>query len=421
MAALAAADGRAQPQAAAYELRLRPDFETQGVSGSERIVLRRREGEDWGRLRWPLNGLRLTALRLEGQDLPLPAAGEDALLIEIPPAWRERRELILALRYEGRPRRGLTFGAQHVYSGFDSCHWMVCDPVPGTKARFTLELLLPQGLRSAAAGEPLAAVALAGGLSLQRWRQQRPEASYLFGFAAGRFHEALEPAGDKWLHYLGLQDEPAALRRKFRDSPRVLAFFADKAGLPLPDARYTQLLLPGSVAQEASSLALIGKQLLDPIEQDESEDWVIVHELAHQWWGNLLTCKDWSHFWLNEGLTVFMTAAWKQQRWGEAAYQRELALARRRWQTAIDAGYDKPLSWAGDYPSLAIRRAIQYSKGALFIDALRRELGEPRFWAGLRRYTRSHAGGSVESRDLQRAMEREAGRSLAELFGRWVY
>lgn len=348
-----------------------------------------------------------------------PAA--DRLALEIPAVLRDRTELRLRLRYSGRPREGLVWGTDYLHTSWGSCHWMICDEAPAPKARLSIEMQLPAGMTGVAPGAALAPVELPGGQVLLGWRQDRPEPSYVFGFAAGRFHAASVRADGRELRYLGVEDDAPALARKFRDTPRMLAFFAAKAGVPLPDAQYTQVLVPGGIAQEASSLALIGKKVLDPIEQDETEDWVIVHELAHQWWGNLITCKTWPHFWLNEGLTVFMTAAYKEHRWGEAAYARELALARQRHQAAIDAGWDRPLAWTGDYPSLGLRRAIQYSKGALFFDALRRELGDEAFWRGLRHYTRRHAGGSVESVDLQRAFEAATGRDLGALFARWVY
>lgn len=122
-----------------------------------------------------------------------------------------------------------------------------------------------------------------------------------------------------------------------------------------------------------------------------------------------------------------MQAAWKQQRWGETACQRELALAQLRWQRAIDAGWDRPLSWVGDDPNLSTQRPIACSKAALFVDALRRQLGEARFWDGLRRYTRytrythDNAGRSARAQDFQRAMESAAGHSPAESFAHWVY
>ncbi|MBW3618591.1 MAG: M1 family peptidase, partial [Proteobacteria bacterium] len=202
---------------------------------------------------------------------------------------------------------------------------------------------------------------------------------------------------------------------------RDAALVEAKAGVSFPHARYAQVLTTGNAAQELASHALIGRIFLDPILETPEEDWVIAHELAHQWWGNLVTCESWSEFWLNEGVTTYMVAAWKEHRWGRAAYDREMEIARRGRERAAAAGFDKPLSWPGDYPSLGFRRAVQYSKGALFMDALRGQLGDAAFWAGLKRFTRTHAGGTVNSRDFQRAFEAESGRNLQPLFDQWVF
>ncbi len=134
-----------------------------------------------------------------------------------------------------------------------------------------------------------------------------------------------------------------------------------------------------------------------------------------------MTCSSWREFWLNEGITTFMVAAWKEHRWGRMAYDRELDLARQRVDRAKQAGVDVPLTWAGPYPSLQLRRAITYSKGALFMDRLRRELGDQAFWRALKAYTRRHAGGVVDSRAFQRDVERSSGRQLQPLFDEWVY
>ena len=229
-----------------------------------------------------------------------------------------------------------------------------------------------------ASGEPVAKRPESPSLARHVWRQDRPYPSYLFGFAAARFMKATGTARRTKLHYSGIEDGPAALRRKFRDTGRMLAFFEDRSGL-------------------------------------------IAHEVAHQWWGNLLTCATWKDFWLNEGVTTFMVAAYKEERWGKAAYPREMELWRARHQKAIDAGFDLPLTFDGEYPSLGIKRAVVYSKGALFLDALREEIGENAFRSGLRSYTRACTGRSVESRDFQDAMERSAKRSLTGMFERWVY
>lgn len=179
--------------------------------------------------------------------------------------------------------------------------------------------------------------------------------------------------------------------------------------------------MEGDAAQEASSFSILGWNGLEPMLTDPQEDWLIAHELAHQYWGNLLTCAEWSHFWLNEGLTTFLVAAYKQERWGAKAYQRELGLFQARRAKAAAAGFDVPLTFAGDYPSLSVKRAVVYSKGALFLAALRERLGDRVFWAGLSRYTRAFAGRSVTSADFQHSFERESRQDLSRLFAEWVY
>lgn len=397
-------------QASHYALSLRPDFSTQTLHGQARIRLDA-DGAPSNAIAIAAPNLRLSAARIAGQALTLRRS-EAGWLIPLSEAQARAQSLDLEIDYEAPAADGLVFASDHVYTAYHACHWLPCASAKLARVSIDIALLdLPAGMRSLASGVEVAP---------QRWSQAAPYPLYTLGFAAGRFNEAIEQAGHEQLRYLGTEDDAASLQARFKDTPRMLAFFEAKAGLPLPQGTYTQLLVPGGVAQEVSSYAVIGKRLLDPILQDPQEDWVIAHEMAHQWWGNLITCADWRDFWLNEGITTFMTAAWKQARWGEAAYQHELQLATQRWQVAKDAGFDKALSWPGEYPSLRLKRSIHYSKGALFMHELRKDLGEAAFWDGLRRYTRANAGRAVRAADLQSAMEEAAGRSLQALFKAWV-
>jgi aminopeptidase N len=395
-----------------YRVTLQPDFAQRAISGVTRIVV---DPKREPTLRLPLHDLHVTSVDADGA--PLPYRIEDGQLI-LTLSGAGPRELRIA--YHGSPQEGLNFGPDYVNSAWQGCDWMLCDEDPGKKAPLALELLLPPGYVSLASGVPAGETRLTPGLVRHTWREERPYSSYLYGFAAGKFRHVEESAGMIVLHYYGVADD-SALRRDFAPSAGMLAFLQEKAGVAMPHGAYRQLLIPGSEAQELSAFSVIGTDELDPMQADPKEDWAIVHEMAHQWWGNLLTCKSWPEFWLNEGITTFMVAAYKEQHWGHDAYAHEMALQQKRYQVAIDAGYDKPLSYGGSYPSLKIRRAIQYAKGALFMDTLRRELGDYVFWNGLRRYTQTHAGGSVTSHDLQAAMERAAGRKLDVPFGEWVY
>jgi len=399
LALLALAGPATAQRAEHYALHVQPDVEAKRLHVQARVQI---SGVPPGsrELLLAAPGLQLASARLEGQTLALRHS-ESGWHLRLPAGAGPA--LTLVLRYQAPAAEGLVFGPDHVYTAYQSCNWLPCVGQLLDRATLQIEFELPPGWLSVASDA------------------ERPYPLYVLGFAAGRFKETSEPASGKTLRYLGAVDDAAGLRARFASTPAMLAFFEAKAGLPLPHTEYTQVLVPGGVAQEVSRHAVIGKAMLDPILETPEEDWVIAHELAHQWWGNLITCADWHEFWLNEGITSFMTAAWKQQRWGEKAYQRELELAERRWERAKTAGFDKPLSWPGDYPSLGLKRAIHYSKGTLFMHALRQELGEAAFWQGLRRYTQANAGRSVRAADLQEAMEDAAGVNLQRLFERWVY
>ncbi len=258
----------------------------------------------------------------------------------------------LSVRYHGAPARGLSFGTGVAWTAYFTCDWMVCEQDdPGDKATLDLALALPRGMTAFASGRLVSRTPLPGGLERQLWRERRPYPAYLFGFAAGPYQRAelAGPHGTR-LVLLGERARPQRLKALFADTGRMVAFFEDKAGVALPGGRYGQVLIDGDEAQEASDFSVIGTDELDPILADPHEDWAVAHELAHQWWGNLVTCRAWSDLWLNEGLTVFMVAAWKEQRWGRADYDREMRIARQRWDRAKAANFDVPLAYAGDYP-----------------------------------------------------------------------
>lgn len=402
-----------------YAVSLTPDLSAKSVVGAEEITVRSlRDG--LRSLVFSPNALVIDGATVDGNEVEVSSA-ETGITIVLPTPLARGREVTLRLRYHGVPARGVRITDTSIYTSYFACDWMVClQDAPGDRALFALDLQVPEGLTSLAAGRLVGLQTAADGTAIHRWRGARPYPAYLFGFALGPFARSTDRSGNAELVYLG-EATPSELKLLFAETPKMVAFLSDKAGVPLPGASYTQLLVPGREAQEAATYSLIGRGELERSMGDPSSDWVIVHELAHQWWGNLVTCATWRDFWLNEGITTFMTAAWKEHRFGATAYQAELAIARSRLARVQEAGWDRPLAFAGDYPNIGMRRAIQYSKGALFMDHLRTLLGERAFWAGLKTFTRDNAGRSVTSVDLQRAMERASRRDLSAVFAEWVY
>ncbi|KRA64877.1 aminopeptidase [Caulobacter sp. Root656] len=403
-----------------YDLALTPNIQDRTVAGREVITLRA-TADRLQRLSFSSNALSIDTATIDGVPVVVRSRA-DGLHLDLAKPLARGRSVRLELTYHGRPARGLSGSATALYTSYFACDWMVCvQDRFGDKAAFSLALHVPTGLDTLSVGRRIARRPTPDGGEVHLWAAPRPYSAYLFGFAVGRFARADDRVGPARLTYLSETADAAELKRRFAETGPMVRFLSDKAGVPLPVSEYSQLLVQGREAQEAATYAVLGVDALATKADDPAEDWAIAHELAHQWWGNLVTCATLQDFWLNEGVTTFMTAAWKEHRYGRAAYEAELAVARSRLDKARAAGFDKPLAWEGTYPTLATRRAVQYSKGALFMDHLRTVLGEDAFWAGLRRYTRAHAGGVVTSLDFQRAMEASSGRDLRPVFSEWVF
>jgi aminopeptidase N len=403
-----------------YDLALAPDIQNRTVAGREVITLRA-TGDGLRRLSFSANALSIDSATLDGVAVIVGSRGE-GLDFDLPKPLARGRTVRLELSYHGRPARGLAGSETSLYTSYFACDWMVClQDQFGDKAAFSLDLRVPAGMETLSVGRRVARRPGPDGSEIHSWTAPRPYSAYLFGFAVGRFAHAEDRVGSTKLSYLSDVADAAELKRRFAETGQMVRFLSDKAGVPLPVKDYSQLLVQGREAQEAATYSVLGADALATKADDPAEDWAIVHELAHQWWGNLVTCATLDDFWLNEGVTTFMTAAWKEHRYGRAAYDAELAVARSRLDKARAEGFDKPLAWKGRYPTLRTRRAVQYSKGALFLDHLRVTLGEDAFWSGLRRYTRAHAGGTVTSIDFERAMEASSGRDLRPLFSEWVF
>jgi aminopeptidase N len=327
----------------------------------------------------------------------------------------------LVLSFAGRPQRDVVFTADEIHTGYFTCELMICDiDRPDDRASLQLALTLPAGMDAAAPGKLVSHTPDGPGLETWRWRERRPYPSYLYGFAAGRYARATL-AGRPALWVLSAGETPEHVQTMFADTARMIDFYETKAGARLPERSYTQVLVDQNGDQEDAALSMIEKSSVEPILSDPQADGMVAHELAHQWWGNLVTCSDWQELWLNEGMAGFMTAAWKEQRWGHPAYEGEIAVARKAWDAAKKADMDEPLSWRGAYPSLRDKRRIAYGKSMIFLDVLRSELGDDAFWRGVRRYTQVNAGRSVTAMDLERAFEVTSGRDLAAIFRTWVY
>lgn len=370
----------------------------------------------------------LTIQKVEEDGVALAHRSEEGRLrVTLGRPARRGEARTLRIRYAGSPEKGMRSGPETVFTFFHTDRWMVVKSDPGDKATLDLRLTLPEGLEVVASGRRISRDALPDGRVRHVWKEDRPVSPFLYGFAAARFQEASTQAGSEEhpveLRFLAPGFTPEQLRTIFARTGEALRFFERRAGVPYPGGHYAQALLPDAPAQEMNLLSLLSEDYGRSVLADPREDYLVAHELAHQWWANLVTCRSWSDFWLNEGLVTYMVAAYKEMAWGRDEYEREVLMARLRYERAIAESPPRPLVTDAWTRAEEMGGPITYSKGALVLHLLRGELGDEDFWAGLRLYTRTAAqsGGLVDTRDLQRAMETASGEPLGWFFDQWAY
>ena len=402
-----------------YECEIRLDIESHGITGEETIELVSR-GEPLAMVELDAAEIDVTEAWQEGSACRVEQGGE-RVMITLAQGVPNGGRCTLRLRYMGVPGRGMKFLPDQIRTAFHTGHWMVCNEDPADKATMTLHLVVPGRFTVVAAGSNIAHEMLEEGMQRTSWRLDRPYPAYLYGFVAGIFSDTSLYAGRVRLRMLSAGKSPGEMARMFASTAPALDFFARRSGIPFPDSIYTQVLVNGPSGQEAATYSWLSEKYAEEVLAEPREDWLVAHELAHQWWGNLLTCATWSDMWLNEGFATFMTAAFKEHHWSREEYEREMLLCRFRYERQRAEGNDRPLHFTGWTAPEEANGPIAYYKGAAVLHLLRYHLGEGSFWEGIRRYTRDNAEGNAGSRDLQMAMEMESGEDLTAFFQHWVY
>ncbi len=259
------------------------------------------------------------------------------------------------------------------------------------------------------------------GTTTWHWLQDKPHAAYLVTLVAGQFEVGRDTWRGKPVEYWVRPDKAEQTARSFRNTIRMLDFFSDAIGVEYPWDRYAQVVCYGfGGGMEHTAATTLGERSLHDERSmlDGDSDGLIAHELAHQWWGDLLTCRDWAHLWLNEGFATYFEALWGEYDLGPDEFAcnmlRKAASARgglALTRPIVDRAYAHPR---------AMFDSRSYPKGAWVLHMLRRQLGDEQWWAVLNHYATLHAYGTVETVDLRQAVETVTGRSFERFFWDWT-
>lgn len=404
-----------QPDVISYHLKIEPNIDEGTIKGS--VIINFQVNKDIDSV--ILNSGKLTVDRITGDNVKSYKKIDKILIVYL--AKRDCIQNQIVIDYSGYPKRGLILDKENgqTYTSFFTGEWMICNDSPEDKALLQLDITVPIDRTCIASGELISKVEQNGKL-LYSYKLDIESPGYTYGFAIGKFNEAEEKCNNLTLKYYSLNYTPEQIKDIFKETPAMISFFEEKSGVKYFQSTYSQVLT-GKFFQEMSGFSMLKDKYGEMVLQDSTETNLISHEMAHQWWGNQITCKGWNHFWLNEGMATFMSAAYNEYRFGKEVYLSNIESYYKVYEGIKDRGNDRSLVFENwDNPSKDDRNLV-YFKGAYVIHLLKEKLGDEAFWNAIRFYSTKYFGETVETEDLQRAFEESSGTDLEDFFKEWIY
>lgn len=254
------------------------------------------------------------------------------------------------------------------------------------------------------------------------WKMSQPHATYLISLVGG----PLDIVRDSWrgvdLWYVAPKGQGHLIPNSYGDTKDMLSFFSDVLGVKYAWPKYAQnaMIDFGGGMENVSATTLGADALSDAREGFRNMSGLNAHELAHQWFGDLVTCRDWGHIWLNESFATFFQAAYFEHARGKTAYEQDVE-GMMQGYFGESRSYKRPIA-TNMYPSAdSMFDSHTYPKGGSVLHTLRRKIGDDAFFKGIGAYLKQHRHQPVESSDLCRALTEYSGVSLQPFFEQWVY
>lgn len=294
-------------------------------------------------------------------------------------------------------------------------HWFPCYDHPSDKATFRGHFRIRNGRTVASNGMPVDVMTDTDSTEVITWRTDIPTATYLLTFATDRYTSINGTAEGHPTVLFTLPADSVKTALSFKLLPQMVAGF-ERRYIPYPFEKVGYVNTPIG-AMEHQTMISYPTSLS---RRGDTVNSVAAHELAHQWFGDLVTPLDFRHVWLTESFATHAESEWEEERGGFAAYLDEQGRKVEQYfnyaaQEGTFSIYDFPRATPnGNYP-----RTV-YEKGAVVLGMLRYEIGDTAYYGALREYLRTNAYSTAVTDSMQATMERHAGRSLGWFFDEWI-
>jgi aminopeptidase N len=359
------------------------------------------------------------------------------LIVPLPAAAHSGEKFDVDIRYEGKPAKGLYFilpdkdypnRPKQIWSqgeSEDTRYYLPTYDYPNDRLTTETILTVPASWITVANGRLVSIVKAGDGMKTWTWRESLPSSTYLITVVAGEFDEVQQTWHGLPVTYYAPKGRGDRLLPNYERTPAMMEVFSKKLGVNYPWEKYAQVMvddfvaggMENSSATTNTSSSLRNAKLLPEFPGDE--DPLISHELAHQWFGDLVTCNDWGNVWLNEGFATFFEMVWSESHYpkDQADYERWKAIQEWLGQPGL---YAKPVV-RHDFDDSSEFDDNAYGKGGLVLYMLRQQIGEDAFYRGLHHYLEVYRGKNVMTADLIKSIDEANHVNVQQFFDEWIY
>jgi aminopeptidase N len=356
------------------------------------------------------------------------------LMIDFPERWAENEKGHLVVDYRVRePKDGLYFFGPTkaepevpwmLWSQGEPVanrYWIPCLDHPDQKQTTEMIVTVAEGYEVLSNGKLVKKTANGDKTVTFHWKQDTPHVSYLITLVVGQFDIVREDWKGREVSYYVPKGKAKDIQRTFGRTRKMIDFFSKRFGIDYPWDKYSQVVVEQFTAggMENTSATTLHEYAIHDARSmiDSDPDGLISHELGHQWWGDLVTCRDWSHLWLNEGFASYCEVLWDEHHKGpdEAAYN-----LIHKARGALDGAKDRPVMDRRYPHPMNMFDARSYPKGAWLLNMLRKKLGDDDFFKALQLYGTEHRYKTAETGDFRRTLEKVTGQNLERFFYDWA-
>ena len=379
--------------------------------------------------------MEIRRVRLNGKDISFDHNGKKVYLtLNKPIGWNDTVKV--RLDYTAHPRKGTFFiKPDETYPGkplqawtqgeaMDNHHWVPLYDYPNDKATFEVSLTVEKKFTALSNGELVSVKENKDGTRTWHWNEHFPMVSYLISYAIGEFEKVEDSYNGIPVNYWVYEENKHEALRSFGLTTDMMKYFGNVTDIEYPYEKYDQVIIDDFMFGGMENITLThntDKTMHDEFASpDVSSVGLVAHELIHQWYGDMLTTRNWKNMWLNEGFATFFARDYREHHFGfdEGEYIR---FGEINGYLRTDKKWRRPTVYCQYYEPMDLFDGNAYAKGSLILNMLRDILGEDGFWRSIKYYTKENQFKNVETSDLKKAIEETTGQNLHWFFKQWVW